>query len=71
MLDENGWKAWFAALLPRLGDPSLAWRDPQWLARRHDLVAFLQAVYVEADQSDDKRMRTVLPGVVAALKALP
>ncbi|MDI9239194.1 DUF2785 domain-containing protein [Lysobacter sp. LF1] len=71
VLDENGWKAWFAALLPRLGDPSLAWRDPQWLARRHDLVAFLQAVYVEADQSEDKRMRAVLPGVVAALKALP
>lgn len=69
--DENGWKAWFAALLPRLGDPALAWRDPDWLARRHDLVAFLQAVYVEADQSDDKRVRMVLPGVVAALKALP
>lgn len=69
--DEAGWTAWFAALVTRLGDPSLAWRDPQWLARRHDLVAFLQAVYVEADQSADKRVRTLLPGVVAALKTLP
>lgn len=69
--DENGWKAWFAALLPRLGDPALAWRDPHWLARRHDLMAFLMAVYVEADQSDDKRVRALLPGVVAALKAMP
>lgn len=69
--DEAGWTAWFAALLPRLGPPALAWQDPQWLARRHDLVSFLQAVYVEADQSDDKRVRMVLPGVVAALKAMP
>lgn len=69
--DEAAWTAWFAALLPRLGDPALAWRDARWLARRHDLVAFLQAVYVEADQSDDKRVRAVLPGVVAATKALP
>ena len=68
--DEAGWTAWFAALVPRLGDPSQAWRDPQWLARRHDLVAFLQAIYVEADQSTDKRVRMLLPGVIAALKAL-
>jgi len=69
--DEAGWKEWFTALVPRLGDPSLAWKDAQWLARRHDLVAFLQAVYVEADRSSDKRTRTVLPGVVAALQAIP
>jgi hypothetical protein len=69
--DEAGWTEWFAALLPRLGDPALAWQDPQWLARRHDLVSFLQAVYVEADQSDDKRVRMLLPGVTAALKSLP
>lgn len=69
--DEAGWTAWFAALVPRLGDPSQAWKDPAWLARRHDLVAFLQAVYVEANQSTDKRTRTVIPGVLAALKALP
>ena len=69
--DEAGWKEWFTALVPRLGDPALAWKDPAWLARRHDLVTFLQAVYVEAANSTDKRTRTVLPGVVAALKALP
>jgi len=69
--DEAGWTQWFTALVPRLGDPALAWKDPSWLARRHDLVAFLQAVYVEASNSTDKRMRTVLPGVAAALKMLP
>ena len=69
--DEAGWKEWFAMLVARLGDPGLAWKDPAWLARRHDLVAFLQAVYVEADRSTDRRARTVLPGVVAALEAVP
>ena len=42
-----------------------------WLARRHDLIAFLEAVYVEADLSEDKRVKALLPGVTAALKALP
>ncbi len=69
--DEAAWLAWFNALLPRLGDPALAWRDSAWLARRHDLSAFLEAVYVEADLSTDPRVRTLLPGVTAALKAMP
>lgn len=69
--DEAGWTAWFAALVPRLGDPALAWRDSAWLARRHDLIAFLQAIYVEADNSDDPRLKVLLPGVVATLKAMP
>ena len=42
-----------------------------WLARRHDLNAFLEAIYVEADLSEDKRVKALLPGVTAALKALP
>ncbi|MFC3551061.1 DUF2785 domain-containing protein [Lysobacter cavernae] len=71
LYDEAGWTAWFAALVPRLGDPALAWRDSAWLARRHDLIAFLQAVYVEADNSDDARLKVLLPGVVAALKTMP
>ena len=71
LLDAAGWTKWFGALPARLGDPSLAWRDEAWLARRHDLVAFLQAVYVEADASDDKRAKAVLPGVTATLRALP
>ncbi|QSX76430.1 DUF2785 domain-containing protein [Lysobacter arenosi] len=69
--DEAAWTAWFAAMLPRLGDPALAWRDSAWLGRRHDLSAFLEAVYVEADLSTDPRVKTLLPGVTAALKALP
>lgn len=69
--DEAQWTAWFAALPARLGDAKVAYRDSAWLARRHDLVAFLQAIYVSADASDDARLRVLLPGTAAALKAIP
>ncbi|UNK49287.1 DUF2785 domain-containing protein [Lysobacter sp. S4-A87] len=69
--DEAAWSAWFKAFVPRIGEPALAWRDSAWLARRHDLNAFLEAVYVEADLSGDKRVKALLPGVAATLKALP
>jgi len=69
--DEAGWSDWFAALLPRLGDGTLAWRDTGWLARRHDLVAFLQAVHAEAALGEDPRQKLLLPGVAAALRAVP
>ncbi|MFD0740462.1 DUF2785 domain-containing protein [Lysobacter koreensis] len=69
--DEAAWTAWLAALPGRIGDPGLAYRDSAWLARRHDLLAFLQALYVNADASDDARFKVLLPGVTATLKSLP
>lgn len=69
--DEADWSAWFAALSTRLGDPALAWKDVGWLARRHDLAAFLQVLYLQADLDDDPGMAKMKPGLVAALKALP
>lgn len=68
---EAEWTAWFAALSMRVGDPALAWKDPAWLARRHDLAAFLQLLYVETDVSEDPGIARMRPGVLAALKALP
>ncbi|MFZ5638319.1 MAG: DUF2785 domain-containing protein [Pseudomonadota bacterium] len=69
--DENDWSAWLAALSTRLGDPALAWKDPAWLARRHDLSALLQALYLEADLDEDPGIARLRPGVLAALKRLP
>ena len=69
--DESEWSAWFAMLSARLGDPALAWRDAGWLARRHDLVGFLQVLYLQADLADDVGIAKMKPGLVAALKALP
>lgn len=69
--DADAWAAWFAALPPRLGDPALAYQDSGWLARRHDLVAFLQGLYLEADASQDPNVRTLLPAIRTAMKAVP
>lgn len=69
--DEADWSAWFAALSARLGDPALAWKDAGWLARRHDLAAVLQMLYLQVDLGDDPGMAKMKPGLVAALKALP
>lgn len=61
---EEEWRAWFAALLPRLGDASKTYKDSAWLARRHDLRAFLLSLFVEADE-------TLAPAIRAALKQVP
>lgn len=65
------WQAWLSTLAPRLGDPALAYADSGWLARRHDLQAFLAALYLAADRSGDARVRRLKPMAAAALDALP
>ncbi|MDQ3229213.1 MAG: DUF2785 domain-containing protein [Pseudomonadota bacterium] len=65
------WQAWFTALVPKLGEAKQAYNDSAWLARRHDLMAFLMSVYLEADQSDDAQLKQLKPAVVAALKTVP
>lgn len=65
------WKAWFATLNERLGDPALAYADSGWLALRHDLSAFLMSLYVEADGSDNPGTQALKPEILEALKAVP
>ena len=71
--DEAGWQAWLEALSASagLGDEALAWQDAGWLARRHNLRAFLSALHVSASVSDDPEVKRLLPGTEAALRALP
>jgi len=66
------WTAWFAKLadpapLASWGD---AYRSREGLARRHNLLAFLQALYVNALESGDEKVQLLMPGVRAALKEL-
>lgn len=68
---EAEWSAWFAVLPPRLGEPASAWKDEAWLARRHDLAAFLHVLYIEIDLSEDPGIARMKPGVLTALKELP
>ncbi|MCH6484080.1 DUF2785 domain-containing protein [Pseudoxanthomonas sp. LH2527] len=71
LLDEAAWTRWFGALPTRLGIPKQTYADPVWLARRHDLMAFLMSVHLEADQSDDPGIRALKPAVLQTLKAVP
>ncbi|KGQ19611.1 DUF3011 domain containing protein [Lysobacter dokdonensis DS-58] len=64
------WEAWFTALARKLGDAK-AYNDNGWLLRRHDLLAFLTALYLEADRSDDPQLQALEAPVVAGLKAVP
>lgn len=70
-LSETEWIAWFGQLRSRLGDPAKAHADSAWLARRHDLLAFLSATYLEADQSDDARIKALKGPVLMAMKSVP
>ena len=70
-LNEAEWIEWFGQLPARLGDPAKAYADSAWLARRHDLLAFLNAIYLEADQSDDARIKALKGPVLMAMKAVP
>ena len=71
LLTEADWASWFGALPARIGDPAKAYTDTAWLARRHDLLAFLTGLYLEADQSDDPQVKALKVPVVAALKTVP
>lgn len=71
LLTEADWTSWFLALPERIGDPGKAYADTAWLARRHDLLAFLTGLYLEADQSDDPHIKSLKAPVVMALKTVP
>lgn len=71
LVDDAAWKAWFAALPAKLGPPRAGYGDAAWLARRHDLVQFLEAAYIGADRSRDPATAALKPAIAAALDAVP
>jgi hypothetical protein len=71
MLSDADWSAWFLGLPARIGEREKAYSDTAWLARRHDLLAFLTSVYLEADQSADAPIKALKAPVVLALKTIP
>lgn len=68
LLSEAEWNAWFGALAASLGGSPQRYKDSVWLARRHDLRAFLGAVYIDADQSGDTQVRALKIPVAAAMR---
>jgi hypothetical protein len=66
MLAETDWQAWLDVLSARLG-PMPPTGDVGWLARRHDWVAFLSALYIQADASQNEALRALKPRIAKAL----
>jgi hypothetical protein len=64
------WQAWFARVAARLDAGTPARQSRLWLARRHDLVAFLQDLYLESGTSEDAHIRALQPAVLDAIGAL-
>ncbi|MGH8028120.1 MAG: DUF2785 domain-containing protein [Pseudoxanthomonas sp.] len=71
VLADADWSAWFLGLPERIGEREKAYSDTAWLARRHDLLAFLTGVYLEADQSADAQIKALKAPAVLALKIIP
>lgn len=68
---QKDWDTWLGKRIERIGDPALAWNDSHWLARRHDLMAFLLSAYIDADQSQDANIHFLKPSLVDAVKKMP
>ena len=58
-------KAWLQGLRSRLG-PMPAGGDARWLRRQHDLDAFLSALYIEADASQNPALQQLKPAIAKA-----
>lgn len=71
LLSDVEWGAWFAALPAKLGNADRAYRDAGWLARRHDLAAFLGSLYLETDNASDERIRALQPLVLQTIRTTP
>lgn len=73
VFEESDWIAWFA----RLADPApltdwdQAFSSQTGLARRHNLRAFLQSVWINARITADGPDDALLAGAEAALRAVP
>lgn len=72
--DAAYWGRWLATLAAPapLSSWDAAFKSQSGLARRHNTQAFMQVLYVMVRESGDATLQQrLLPGLVAALKALP
>jgi hypothetical protein len=69
LLSEAEWARWFAQLIPEPGENLFA--SQAGLARRHNINAFLYAVWLNARLSESTADDALLPGAEAAIRAMP
>lgn len=73
-LGEHGepeWTAWLGELVRVLHATPEGWKDPAWLARRHDLKAFLNELYVNAALTGDPALAPLRAALVTSLQQVP
>lgn len=68
VFSEEEWRAWLVSNTAVGAD---AFTSENGLARRHDVMGFLNALYMNASLSANADDNALLPGVEAALRALP
>jgi hypothetical protein len=73
VLSEAEWSAWFAELASPapFADWGEAFGSQAGLARRHDVSAFVSAIYLSAALDGDASTDALLSGAEAALRVLP
>ncbi len=73
-IKETEWTTWFNDIVrpgPELNDWAEAFNSQSGLAKRHNITAFLSAIYINASQSDDENVKSLLPGTLAAMNKVP
>lgn len=69
LFTEAEWTSWFAQFPPAAGTNLFS--SQAGLARRHDVNAFLNVIYMNARISESEADDVLLPGVGAAIQAMP
>jgi hypothetical protein len=72
-IGEEEWSDWLAEIAAP--HPLASWSDAfssdAGLARRHNTSAFLRELYLNASLGQNESLKVLLPGTIAAIKALP
>ncbi|MGD9980265.1 MAG: DUF2785 domain-containing protein [Hyphomonadaceae bacterium] len=69
LIDEDEWTRWFAQFPPAEGENLFG--SQAGLARRHNVNAFLNVIYLNARVSQSAADDVLLPGAEAAIRAMP
>jgi hypothetical protein len=72
LLSAEEWRKWLLAVAAPapLPDWGAAFQSREGLAKRHDLLAFLYALYVNARESSDPQIQVLVPALQAVFKTL-
>lgn len=71
MHNGSDWQQWLAGIGAALEQAGPAWRDRDWVARRHDLLAFLAVLNLQVDLAPHPSLLPLQQAVQASARALP